>query len=128
MTAKINARVKFGPEVRVGFTAPSEATDADAQEWELGKATTEEDNTPSTILATVLDAPVELPKNLKEIGRDRARTMVDRPRPGGGTLIGVIHFPEDTPRKPVRAPTKKGEKIEVGDDDTNIPDNWKDYL
>lgn len=124
MTAKINARVKFGPEVRVGFTAPSEATDADAQEWELGKATTEEDNTPSTILATVLDAPVELPKNLKEIGRDRARTMVDRPRPGGGGFLA-----RETPSTlPVRHPTKKGEKIEVGDDDTNIPDNWKDYL
>lgn len=121
MTAKVNPRAR--DEIRFGGSNPSEATEADAEEYELGAPTTDEDNTPSVILSTMLEAPVDPPKKLKEIGREREAVVVDRPRPGGGNLILV----DRGGTSPVTPQPVKGGKITVGDD-SNIPESWKDYL
>lgn len=112
-------------KVRYPKLDSTEATEADVEEWELGEPTSEDDNTPSTILANILDTPIPK-KELRDIsGRERPKTVVDRPRPGGGTLIGVDATPEVTPPKKL---PKKGEKIMVDGDVTEVPQSWKDYL
>jgi len=126
MTAKVKADLKDRQEIRFGSVP--EATEADVDEWELGAPTTEDDNTPSVILANMLDTPTPK-KELRDIsGRERAPTVVDRPRPGGGTLIGVGC--EVSKASPPKKPHGKSAKILVTDaeDGTVIPQSWKDYL
>jgi hypothetical protein len=129
-----DARVKY-PKIA---SNPPEATEADADEYGLGDPTTKEDNTPSVILATMLEAPAPK-KDLRDIsGRERPPTVVDRPRPGGGVLLtGPTVFVKDTfeplPRTGEgsgKSPLKKGTKIMVDSDDdmSEIPQSWKDYL
>lgn len=113
-----------GNRPSVPVVTPSEATEEDAAEYGLGDPTTEEDNTPSVILATMLERPPPPPKKILEIGRERAPTVVDRPRPGGGTLL--LAGKDPTPTSP--GPIGKVKKIAVEDNTADVPDNWKDYL